>query len=133
MPTLDPVLHHPSRTGPTRDLHAIAAIEPVYRQEVHYLKPGRLPVSMNASMRARPKARSGGNPDTGFRLAKIPVLVRNSNQRPQEAGTGTDRSVMSLSDPSLAGEAPVIAPLVNRSLLMGGIALGALAFLLLRK
>lgn len=101
MPLLDPVLHSPLRTGPTRDMHALTAMEPVWREERHVIKPGRLPVSMNANMKARPKARSGsGTPNTGFALARIPVLVRASNQRPQETGEGTDRGVWALSDPS---------------------------------
>jgi len=100
MPILDPVLHHPSRTGPSRDYKAIAAQEPVYRQEAFQIQPKRLPVSMGANMRPRPLARSGGNPDTNLPLFRIPVLVRKSNHRPQEAGESGDKGDWSLSDPS---------------------------------
>ncbi len=100
MPELDPVLHHPSRTGPSRDYKAIAAQEPVYREEAFQMMPRRLPVSMNSNLKPRPVARSGGNPDTNLPLFRIPVLIRRSNQRPQESGESAERGNWSLSDPS---------------------------------
>jgi hypothetical protein len=101
MPQLDPVLHHPLRTGPTRDSQRQSDAEPVYRQEPHCILPQRLPINMSSMMRTRPVAREGNGQQRNIPLSRVPVIVRRSNQRPQEAGSGPDRSVMDLSDPSM--------------------------------
>ncbi len=149
MPLLDPVLHHPSRTGPSRDYKAIAALEPVYRQEAFQLLPKRLPVSMNANLKPRPWARPGNSPDTHMPLFRIPVLVRQSNQRPQEAGTSNDRGNWSLSDPShnpgqdVAGASDMLpgmgeealpgGPAISMKTILTGLGVGVAVYFLMGK
>lgn len=139
MPQLDPVLHNPSRTGPSRDYKAIAAKEPQYRQEAFQMMPKRLHVDMSANMRPRPLARSGTNPDTGLAMARIPVLIRQSNQRPQEAGESGERGNWSLSDPSQPsgmmpgmGESAVAEETGKKTILIAGVAIGLAAWFLLK-
>lgn len=141
MPQLDPVLHHPMRTGPTRDMQAIAAREPVYRQERFQLQPKRLPVSLNANMKARPVARSGSGTPVRMSMKRLPVLVRQSNQRPLEAGEGTEAQRWGLSDPGammpgMGGDAlPGMGTLPAGSgmLLALGVAAGVGLYLLKRR
>jgi hypothetical protein len=134
MPQLDPVLHHPLRTGPTRDLQRQWAAEPVYRQEPHAITPKRIPINMSAMMRTRPAAREGNGQQRHLALARVPVIVRSSNQRPQEAGTGPDRSIMALSDPSwlhASSALPGMGALpggLSPMLVAVGVGLGVLAY-----
>ncbi len=93
--TLDPVTEGPDVTGPSRDWHAITGKEPVYRQERFALKPQRLPVHL--ATKARPKTVQ--SPIVEMPLGRMPVMVRNSNQRPIEAGVSADGSVWGVSDP----------------------------------
>ncbi len=93
--TLDPITEGPSQTGPSRDWHAIAASEPVYRQETRDLQPKRLPVSLTTTERPR----TVKSPIVEMRLGRVPIMVRNSNQRPIEAGVSGDGSVWGVSDP----------------------------------
>lgn len=84
MPLLHPDLHSPTRTGPTRDHHALAAVEAVYQEEPFQLSPGRAPLSLKqAPARPRTSPARGSIP-----AGRLPVLVRNSNQRPAEDGSG---------------------------------------------
>ncbi len=150
MPTLDPILSHPSRTGPSRDYKAIAAKEPIYRQEAFQIAPQRMPVSMNANLKPRPLARSGGNPDTNLPLFRVPVLVRSSNQRPQESGESSERGVWALSDPSqpsgmmpgmgaadmlpgMGADAPAPTSMLSAKSLAIGVALGLAAWCMIKR
>ena len=139
--TLDPITEGPSATGPSRDWHAIAASEPVYRQETRDLQPKRLPVSLTTTERPR----TTPSPMIEMKLGRVPVMVRNSNQRPIEAGVSADGSVWGVSDPgyyhrhdALAADAPagtVPAPwslgsqITARVALMG-VAAGVLIYVL---
>lgn len=82
-------------TGPSRDMAAITAREPVYRQERFNLKPQRLPVSLK--MHERPKTHT--KPVVTISPSRMPVLIRSSNARPAEAGEGAEGSKWGISDP----------------------------------
>jgi hypothetical protein len=140
---LDPVLHHPSRTGPTYDHAAAAAREPVYRQERFQMQPKRLPINLRANMRPRPRARSGSGVTTGLRMARVPVLVRDSNNKPIEAGDGLEGSRWGVSDPSWhaieqqahqSGALPGMGALGGSGKLVAlGVAIGAAVWLVSRR
>lgn len=140
---LDPVLHHPSKTGPTYDHAAAAAKEPVYRQERFQITPKRMPINLRANMRPRPRARSGSGVQTGLSMRRVPVLVRDSNNRPIEAGEGVENSRWGVSDPSwhaVEQQALESSALPGMGALSGsgrflafGAAVGVLAWVLMRK
>ncbi len=94
--TLDPVTEGPGVAGPSRDWHAIAAAEPVYRQEPHSMRGKRMPVQI-APGAVRPITHA--SPVVGMQLGRVPIMIRSSNQRPIEAGVSADGSVWSVSDP----------------------------------
>jgi hypothetical protein len=89
--------NYPGQTGPTRDWHAIAAKEPVYRQEPWQIQANRLPVSL-AGAPKRPRTYLQQAP--AIPLQRLPVSVRSSNQSPIEAGTGVQSSTWRVSDPA---------------------------------
>jgi hypothetical protein len=144
--TLDPITEGPDATGPSRDWHAIAAKEPVYRQERFALRPQRLPVTLATKERPR----TTKSPIVEMQLGRVPILVRNSNQRPIEAGVSADGSVWGVSDPgrwhrhdsNLAAdgggaEAPAgvpapwsLASQVGTRVVLMGAALGVLAYVM---
>ena len=95
MPTLDPVTDAPQFTGPTRDWHDITSRETVYRQERFQITPKRLPVSL--ALKSRPKTVAPRAVD--LQPQRVAVLVRSSNNRPAEAGTGPEGSMWAVSDP----------------------------------
>lgn len=107
MPNLDSHLHQPTMTGPTRDPAAEARAQPSWREESFQMRPKRLPISLNANMKTRPRARLAnvGAGNILMTKARTPVLVRTSNQRPLEAGTGTSGQEWNVSTPGaqLAG------------------------------
>jgi hypothetical protein len=139
---LDPVLHAPDRTGPTRDMRALTRNEPVYRQEAFQIQPSRRAVSLNANMQPKPISRSGtGHPASlGLPLKRVPVLIRQSNQRPMEEGTGNTASRWSISDPSwhalsADGGETVPAPVTgySKTTILGlGAAIGLVAYLIMK-
>lgn len=105
--TLDPVSEGPG--GPSRDWHAIAASEAVYRQEPHTMRGARVPIQIATT----PRPIVSATPVVGMKLGRVPIMVRSSNQRPIEAGVSADGSVWQVSDPgnwhrhdSLAADAP---------------------------
>jgi hypothetical protein len=102
MPTLDPVLHAPQHTGATINMAKSTANEAQWRSEPFAIRPQRVPVRLTGNMKPRPRARSGsGNPASlAIPMARIPVLVRQSNQRPTEEGTGNQGTRWSVSDPA---------------------------------
>lgn len=102
MPTLDPVLHAPQHTGATINMAKTTANEPQWRAEPFAIKPQRVPVNLVGNLKRQPRARSGtGHPASlNIPLARLPVLVRQSNQRPSEEGTGVQQSQWSVSDPA---------------------------------
>jgi len=143
---LNPVDHHPQFTGPTYNHAAEAARHPTYREEPFQMKPGRLPVNLRANMRPRPRARSGSGVATGIKLARVPVLVRDSNNRPIEAGEGLEASRWGVSDPSwhaverksaesgaLPGMGLLGASSPTSVLVAIGVGMGALAWVLSRR
>lgn len=139
---LDPNLNDSTLSGASRDYKAIASREPVYRQEAFQMRPGRLPVSLNANMRPRPNARSGSGSPVGIKTReRIPVLVRHSNQRPLEAGTGKGSSSWDVSDPAWynhsmlpgMGETPAASPGALLGTAGFGIAAGIALFMFLNK
>ncbi len=95
--TLDPITEGPGATGPTRDYGAILQAMPAYSLEPHQLQPQRLPVQI--AVKERP--RTSATPIVGLRPSRLPVLVRNSNLRPSEAGEGMSGSTWGVSDPGL--------------------------------
>jgi hypothetical protein len=95
MPHLDSVTDAPQFTGPTRDMHAITAKDAVWRQERFQMTPKRLPVSL----RLTPRPKTHKSPVVGLQHKRVPVLVRSSNNRPQEAGDGDEGGTWSVSDP----------------------------------
>jgi hypothetical protein len=96
---IDARSNYPGQTGPTRDWHAIAAGEPVYRQEPWQIQANRLPVNLMAAPR-RPQTQVKQDP--AIPLQRLPVTVRSSNQRPVEAGLGPQSSTWRVSDPAWA-------------------------------
>lgn len=94
---LDNRANYPGQTGPTRDWHAIAAKEPVYRQEPWQIQANRLPVQLSGPAR-RPN--TVVKQDPAIPLQRLPVTVRSSNQRPVEAGLGPQSSTWRVSDPA---------------------------------
>jgi hypothetical protein len=139
---LDSVLHAPDRTGPTRDMRALTRNEPVYRQEAFQIQPSRRAVSLNANMQPKPISRSGtGHPASlGLPLKRVPVLIRQSNQRPMEEGTGTTASRWNVSDPSWhalsadGGETvPAPMPGYSKTTILGlGAVVGLVAYLIIK-
>lgn len=94
--TLDSQTEGPDATGPTRDHAKTTAMEPVYRQEWSYnIKPGRMPVSLQA--KARPQ--TVATPISGLSPGRLPILVRNSNINPAATGSGQMNSQWRVSDP----------------------------------
>lgn len=127
---------------PTYNHAADAARHPKYREEPFQMRPGRLPINLRANMRPRPRARSGSSPASQMSLARVPVLVRDGNNRPIEAGEGHENSRWGVSDPSwhaieqraFNGAIPGIGALEGTSKLLAvGAALGLAAWLLIRK
>lgn len=110
--TLDPVSEGPG--GPSRDWHAIAAQEAVYRQEPHSMRGARMPVQIATT----PRPITHATPVVGMKLGRVPIMVRSSNQRPIEAGVSADGSVWAVSDPGnwhrhdsqLAADVPTADP-----------------------
>ena len=94
---LDARANYPGQTGPTRDWHAIAAAEPVYRQEPWQIQANRLPVQLSGPAR-RPN--TVVKQDPAIPLQRLPVSVRSSNQSPVQAGLGPQNSTWRLSDPA---------------------------------
>lgn len=138
MSNLDPVLHAPHRTGPTRDMRAITAREPVYRQEHFQLMPKRLPVHLTGNMKPRPRARSGSGVTTPIAMSRVPVLVRTSNQKPLAQGTGVAGEAWNVSDPGAhalaAGEMmPGMGALERSQQVLAGLAVGVAAWFLLKR
>ncbi len=141
--TLDPISEGPGVAGPSRDWHAIAAGEQVYRQEPHSMRGKRMPVKI-APGAVRPVTHS--SPVVGMKLGRVPIMIRNSNQRPIEAGVSADGSVWNVSDPgyihrhdSLAADAPagtLPAPTwgwdanLKARLAMIGVAVGVMAYVM---
>jgi len=128
----------PQSSGPTRNMAADAALQPAYRQERFSLTPRRLPVSFKTSTRPR----TSPIPVVGLSLGRVPVLVRSSNQRPAEAGTGPDSSQWAVSDPGAfagMGEEPLVGSTIGVDanmkgrLALLGIAVGVLGFILVQK
>lgn len=93
-----PAIARPSdyNTGPSRDWKAIAAAEPTWHEEPFQLNPRSLPVVL--AQKLRPLVTP--SPVSGISLQRIPVMVRQSNQRPIEEGTGQADSMWSMSDPA---------------------------------
>lgn len=139
--TLDPVTEGPGVAGPSRDWHAIAAAEPVYRQEPHSMRGKRMPIQIATT----PRPITHATPMVGMKLGRVPIMVRSSNQRPIEAGVSADGSVWGVSDPGnwhrhdsqLAADAPAGAPAptwgwdanLKARLVMIGIAAGVVVYL----
>jgi len=126
---LDPVDHHPDKTGPTYDHAAAAARDPVYRQESFQMKPGRLPINLLANLRPKPRARAANGAGMGLQpgQGRKPVMVRYSNQRPIEAGEGVEASSWSVSAPEhFSGAMPGMGALDGAGKLLAfGAAVGA--------
>ncbi len=95
MPYLDSVTDAPEFTGPSRDWAALAAKEPVYRQERFNIRPQRMPISFK--MTERPKVTN--KPVVTINPSRVPILIRSSNNRPSEAGEGVSGSTWGISDP----------------------------------
>jgi hypothetical protein len=93
---IDARQNYPGQTGPTRDWHAIAATEPVYRQEPWQIQANRLPVQLSGPAK-RPRTQVQQAP--AIPLQRLPVSVRSSNQSPVQAGLGPQNSTWRLSDP----------------------------------
>ncbi len=131
-------------TGPSRDWGALAAAEPVYRQERFQIMPQRMPVSLK--MQARPIVTE--KPIPTLTPSRLPVLIRHSNQRPIEAGLSSDGSVWSVSDPGYyhradsqlaadpAADGSVPAPIMDANLkarlIMLGIAAGLACYVVMK-
>lgn len=93
-----PAIARPSdyNTGPSRDWKAIAAAEPTWHEEPFQMNPRALPVMLATKLRPLVTP----SPVSGISLQRIPVMVRQSNQRPIEEGTGQADSMWSMSDPA---------------------------------
>ena len=119
---LDARSNYPGQTGPTRDWHAIAATEPVYRQEPWQIQANRLPVQLSGPAK-RPYTHVQQAP--AIPLQRLPVSVRSSNQSPVQAGLGPQNSTWRLSDPAWHDAASnAVAGLPGH--IMGGMPGGAL-------
>ena len=73
----------------------MTAQEPRWREESFNIQPQRMPVSFK--MKPSVIAHKPRQPDLA--LARVPVMVRSSNQRPVEAGIGPSASQWQVSDP----------------------------------
>jgi len=93
------------QTGPSLDMHRLTANEPRWREEGFQIQPKRVPVSLDLKNSTRPRVHT--KPHMDLQLQRIPVLVRQSNQRPVEAGEGDQSENWALSDP---GAPTMISP-----------------------
>lgn len=93
-----PAIGRPSdyNTGPSRDYKALAAAEPTWHEEPFQINPRSMPVVL--AKKLRPLVTP--TPVLGLNLQRIPVMVRQSNQRPVEEGTGQADSMWAMSDPA---------------------------------
>jgi hypothetical protein len=85
-------------TGPSVDHAARAKQDLVYSEEPFQLNSHRLPVSLRR--RTRPATSAPRMP--ALNMQRIPILVRNSNSRPIEDGSGDTSSTWRVSDPGWA-------------------------------
>lgn len=92
---LDPIADSPMATGPSVNMHALTAQEPRWREESFNIQPRRMPVTLK--MKPSVLAHQPRQPDLA--IARVPVMVRSSNQRPVEAGNGPQGSLWQVSDP----------------------------------
>jgi hypothetical protein len=92
---LDPIEDSPMATGPSVNMPALTAQEPRWREESFNIRPQRMPISFK--MKPSVIAHQPRQPDLA--IARVPVMVRSSNQRPVEAGNGPQGSMWQISDP----------------------------------
>lgn len=92
---LDPINDSPMATGPSVNMTAMTAAEPRWREESFNIQPKRMPISFK--LKPSVFTHKHRQPDMG--IARVPVMVRSSNQRPVEAGLGPSASQWQMSDP----------------------------------